>query len=100
MRLRVRVQTDGGRKHFVTLATLERFQIAQVDLLLVRNHVAITTERLAAHVAVVVLDASVRDHVPGQIAGRDETFAANWTQLIADAGVDLFVCLTTKYRLI
>lgn len=97
-------QTACRRKHLLTLATLVRRRVRQlmlavtagarqVELLLVRHHIAIAAERFAAHIAVVVLDAGVSDHVSCQIAGRDEGFRAHRTQMVADAGVDLFVSL-------
>lgn len=91
-------QAADRRKHLLALATLVRvgqlpIAATQMDLLFVRHHVAIAAKRFAAYVTVVVLDAGVRDHVPRQIAGRDEGLRADGALVVADASVDFFVGL-------
>lgn len=68
-----------------------------MDLPLVRHHVAMSTERLAARIAVVILEAGVRDHVARQVAGRDEGLAADGTHLVTDTGVDFLVRLEVAH---
>lgn len=64
-------ETHCRRKYFVAFATLVRLgrrRRHQMQLLLVGDHITIPRKRLAADVAVMVLDAGVGDHVPRKIA--------------------------------
>lgn len=74
-------------------ATINGLRRNGVQLLAMRHHVAISAERLAAYIAVVVFYARVRGHVSRQISAGDKRFRAQRADLVADAGVDLLVRL-------
>lgn len=100
MRSIVCTQTDRCRKHFVALTTLIRFvaPVVQVDFSLVRHHITISRESLAARITVMILDASVCDHVAGHIARRYETLVTDRTHLITYARMDFLVRLEIAER--
>lgn len=68
-----------------------RFEGMQLDL--VSAHVAASAEGLAAHVAMMIFNARVGDHVFRQIAGSVEGFLAQRADLIPHTAVDLLMRL-------
>lgn len=75
-----------------------RCAFVQMDFLLVRHHIPVSRERFAARITVMILNARMRNHVPGHIAGRYKSLIAHRTHLIANTRMDFLVRLKITER--
>lgn len=63
-----------------------------------RYHVSVSAETFGADITVIVFDARMGHHVPGQVTGCDEGLIARVANVVPLVGMDLLVSLKISQR--